>query len=262
MDTHALDHLRLEVDRDRGLATIVFDDPPKLNRISMRARRQIREIFEELGEDDDIRLIALRGAGERAFTAGGDIGSFLEHSQDELSRLAENVGAPERCPKPVVSLVDGYCLGVGLELALAGDIILATRRSTFGLPEIRLGMIPGSGGTQRLLRIVGPIRAKWLLFRGAHISAEEAYALGLVSKLVETREELDQALEALLGEIRALSPLTLRHLKAVLNEGMNLPLEGAIALEGRTYGLLRTTADFEEGVRAFLEKRTPRFSGR
>jgi len=148
------DGFRVERDAERGVATITLDVPGKLNRLPLAARDQLAHLFAELGADAAVRFVVLTGEGE-AFTAGGDIAAFLEASPEHLSRLAWNVAAPERCPKPVIAKLRGYCLGVGLELALACDFRVAADDAQLGLPEVGLGMIPGSGGTQRLARLIG-----------------------------------------------------------------------------------------------------------
>jgi 2-oxoglutaroyl-CoA hydrolase len=254
-----LDGLRLE--RDGDVATITLDVPEKLNRVSMRARDQLASLFEELGRDKGVRAIVLTGAGEEAFTAGGDIAGFLEREPEELSRLAWNVAAPERCPKPVIAKLRGYAFGVGLELALACDFRIASDDIELALPEVKIGMIPGSGGTQRLARMVGLGRAKDLVMRGRRIDAEEALAIGLVTEVV-TPAELDSAVTHLVDELRALSPLAFALSKRVLNHAYDGPLTLGLEVEGLAYGLLRSTDDFREGVEAFGEKRPPKFQGR
>src|SRR6266571_9096755 len=177
-----LDGLRLE--RDGDVATIKLDVPEKLNPVSMPARDQLAQLFEELGSDASVRAIVLTGAGEKAFTAGGDIAGFLEREPEELSRLAWNVAAPERCSKPVIAKLRGYAFGVGLELALACDFRIAADDVELALPEIKLGMIPGSGGTQRVARLIGLGRAKDMIMRGRRVEAAEALSLGLVTEVV------------------------------------------------------------------------------
>ena len=254
------DGFRLERDEARRVATITLDVPGKFNRVSMRARDQLGRLFDDLGEDEDVRFVVLTGAGG-AFTAGGDVAGFLEADQETLSRLHWNVAALERCPKPVIAKLRGYCFGVGLELALACDFRIAADDVEFALPEVKLGMIPGSGGTQRLARMIGLGRAKDLIMRGRRIEAAEALALGLVSEVVPPGE-LDAAVDRLIDELSALSPLTLAVAKRVLNHAYDGPLPLGLELEGLAYGLLRTTHDFQEGVEAFLAKRPPRFEGR
>ncbi len=254
-----LDGLRL--DRDGDVATITLDVPEKMNRVSMAARDQLARLFDELGRDDGVRSIVLTGAGDKAFTAGGDIAGFLERDPEELSRLAWNVAAAERCPKPVIAKLRGYAFGVGLELTLACDFRIAADDVELGLPEIKLGMIPGSGGTQRLARLVGLGRAKDMVLRGRRIPAAEALAIGLVTEVVPAAE-LDAAVSRLVEELRALSPLTLSMAKRVLNHAHDGPLGLGLEIEGLAYGLLRSTHDFREGVEAFGEKRPPKFEGR
>jgi len=248
------------VERDGARATITLDVPGKLNRVSMGARDELALVFAELGADEELRAIVLTGAGE-AFTAGGDIAGFLERDPVDLSTLHRNVAAPERCPKPVIAALRGYTFGVGLELALACDFRVAADDVEVSLPEIKLGMIPGSGGTQRLPRLIGLGRAKDVIMRGRRIHASDALAVGLVTEVV-ARDELDPAVDRLVEELSALSPLALAMAKRVLNQAYEGPLELGLELEGLAYGLLRSTQDFEEGVRAFLEKRPPRFEGR
>ena len=254
-----LDGLRL--DRDGDVATITLDVPEKLNRVTMPARDQLARLFEELGRDEEVRAVVLTGAGEEAFTAGGDIPGFLQREPEELSRLAWNVAAAERCPKPVIAKLRGYAFGVGLELALACDFRIAADDVELGLPELKLGMIPGSGGTQRLARLIGLGRAKDMVMRGRRIGAEEALAVGLVTEVVPA-EELDAAVTRLVDELRALSPLALAMAKRVLNHAYDGPLGIGLEVEGLAYGLLRSSHDFREGVEAFDEKRPPRFEGR
>src|SRR6266550_1750008 len=232
-----LDGLRLE--RDGGIATITLDVPEKLNRLSMLARDQL----------------------EKVFTAGGDIAGFLEHEPEELSRLAWNIAAPERCPKPVVAKLRGYAFGVGLELALACDFRIASADVELALPEVKIGMIPGSGGTQRLARMVGLGRAKDMVMRGRRIDAEEALAIGLVTEVVPPAQ-LDSAVTRLIEELRALSPLALALGKRVLNHAYDGPIGLGLEIEGLAYGLLRSSDDFREGVEAFGQKRPPKFQGR
>ncbi len=251
---------RLERDSGRGIATIALDVPGKLNRLPLAARGQLAQLFDELGGDDAVRVVVITGAGD-AFTAGGDIAAFLEADPEHLSRLAWNVAAAERCPKPVIARIQGYCLGVGLELALACDFRIAADDVQLGLPEVGLGMIPGSGGTQRLARLIGLGRAKDVIMRRRRIGADEALAWGLVSEVVAATA-LDAAVDRVIADLEGLSPLALRTAKRVLNHVYDAPLSIGLELEGLAYGMLRSTHDFREGVEAFGEKRPPSFEGR
>jgi 2-oxoglutaroyl-CoA hydrolase len=253
------DGFRVERDAERGVATITLDVPGKLNRVSMPARDELRAVFEEFDRDAEVRYVVLAGAGG-SFTAGGDIPGFLERSAWQVSRLAENVAAPERCTKPVVAVLQGHCFGVGLELALACDFRIAADDLQLAFPEVTIGMIPGSGGTQRLARLVGLGRAKDIVMRGRRVSAGEALALGLVTEVVPA-DELESAVGRLLDELARLSPLALAMAKRVLNLAYEGPLRTGLELEGLAYGLLRQSHDFREGVAAFTEKRKPEFRG-
>jgi 2-oxoglutaroyl-CoA hydrolase len=253
------DGFRVERNDERGVATITLDVPDKFNRVSMNARDELRGVFEELDRDDAVRFVVLAGAGE-AFTAGGDIPGFLERSAWDVSRLADNVAAPERCTKPVVAALRGYCFGVGLELALACDFRIAADDVQLAFPEVTIGMIPGSGGTQRLARLVGLGRAKDIVMRGRRVGAAEALTLGLVTEVVPA-DGLDATVARLIGELSKHSPLALAMAKRVLNQAYEGPLSLGLELEGLAYGLLQQTHDFREGVEAFTEKRKPEFRG-
>jgi 2-oxoglutaroyl-CoA hydrolase len=250
-----LDGFRVE--RDGDVARIVLDVPDKFNRVSMLARNQLRRVFEDLDAEDHIRFVVVTGAGG-AFTAGGDIAGFLRSSPWAVSKLAENVAAPERCSKPVIAVLRGYVFGVGLELALACDFRLAAPDAELAMPEATIGMIPGSGGTQRLARMIGLGRAKDMIMRGRRIGADEAVGLGLVTQV---SDDVDAAAAALCDELRRLSPLALAMAKRVLNLAYDGPLPLGLEVEGLAYGLLRQTHDFREGVEAFVEKRPPTFTG-
>jgi 2-oxoglutaroyl-CoA hydrolase len=254
------DYDGFDVERSGGVATIMLNVPDKFNRVSMNARGELADVFADLGSDNEVTAIVLTGAGT-AFTAGGDIPGFLQRHPEELSRLAWNVAAPERCPKPVIAQLRGYTFGVGLELALACDFRIAADDVELALPEIRLGMIPGSGGTQRLARLIGLGRAKDVIMRGRRIPAQEALSLGLVTEVVAP-DELEGAVGRLVQELSELSPLALRTAKRVLNQAYDSPLHVGIEIEGYAYGMLRSTADFKEGVEAFDERRKPKFEGR
>lgn len=252
--------LRVEYPDDRPVAVLTLDAPP-FNIVTIPTREHFAAVFREIEENDAVRVVIVRGAGDEAFSSGGDIDGFLKATPEYLSHLAENVAAPERSSKPVVARLSGYALGVGLEIALACDFRIASDTTQIGLPEMRLGMIPGSGGTQRIARIAGTGRAADMILRARRIPAEEAQAWGLLTEVVPS-SELDARVDALVDELLAFSPLSLRLAKQALHASMEAPLNVGITMEGRMYGFLRTTEDFREGVQAFKEKRRPRFQGK
>ncbi len=251
----------LKVERQGPVATLWIDRQPKMNTMTVAMRHEFPGIFSALDSDDGIRVVVVRGAGGKAFSAGGDVAEFLTLAPADLEQWGDTLTAAERCRKPVVAAIDGYTMGAGLELALACDFRVATRRSEFAFPEVRLGMIPGSGGTQRALRLIGMTRGKLFMMTGQRISAERAEAWGLITQVVDDGQ-LDAAVANLCGELAARAPLALRTLKLVLNRGAEAPLETALELERKAYAWLRSTHDYEEGVRSFLDKRPPNYLGR
>ena len=255
------DGFRVARESERGVATITLDVPEKFNRVSMGARDELAQVFGELGRDDVVRVIVICGAGDKAFTAGGDVGMFMQRDAETLSHLHVNVAAPERCPKPVIAQLHGYCFGVGLELALACDFRVASDDAQLALPELTLGMIPGSGGASRLVKMVGVARAKDLVMRGRRVPAAEAHAWGLLCEVVP-RDALAGAVASLADELAGRPALALRTAKRVLGTAQDAPLSVAMESEGLAYGLLRGTHDFAEGVSAFVEKRKPRYEDR
>jgi len=229
--------------------------------MTVAMRNEFPIIFGELETDNSVRVVIIRGAGGKAFSAGGDVAEFLMLDPADLELWGDTLTSAELCRKPVIAAIDGYAMGAGLELAVACDFRLATLRSEFAFPEIRLGMIPGSGGTQRALRLMGMTRAKLFMMTGQRISAERAEAWGLITQAVPN-EKLDDAVDALASELAERAPLALRTLKTVLHRGADAPLDTAIELERKAYAWLRSTHDYAEGVTSFLEKRPPKYIGR
>ncbi len=251
----------VRVERAGAAATIWIDRQAKMNTMTVAMRNEFPGIFAALDTDESVRVIVIRGAGGKAFSAGGDVAEFLTLAPAQLEQWGDTLTSAERCRKPVIAAIDGYTMGAGLELALACDFRIATRRSEFSFPEVRLGMIPGSGGTQRALRLVGMTRSKLFMMTGQRIGAERAEAWGLITQAVPD-DGLDAALGPLVRELADRAPLALRTLKMVLNRGAEAPLETALELERKSYAWLRSTHDYEEGVKSFLEKRAPKFQGR
>lgn len=252
------DGFNVTLDEAGERGDIVLDRPP-LNIVSMKQREQLRAAFEALDQNPAVRVIVLRSQGEH-FSSGGDIQGFLEETPEHVSRLAWNVAAPERCRKPVIAAIRGYCFGVGLELALACDFRVVTESARLALPEQRIGMIPGSGGSARLVKCIGVARTKDMVMRARRITGAEARDWGLAVSLVAD-DGLDAAVTDLVEELRGFSPLAQRTAKHVIDGAQHVPLRGAIELEGEAYGRLRGSDDFREGVESFRAKRKPKFRG-
>ena len=253
-----LDGFRVEIDPERERADVVLHRPP-LNIVRMPQRDQLRVVFEELARDPEVRIVVLRAEGEH-FSSGGEIPGFLERSPEHVSELARNVAAPERCRKPVVAAVRGYCFGVAFELSLACDFRIVSETAVVGLPEQRIGMIPGSGGSVRLLHMIGIARTKDMVMRSRRLTGREALDWGLATACVPDGE-LERATDGLVDELRGFSPLAQRTAKDVLNTSQHTTLQAGIEIEGNAYGRLRSSADFREGVASFVEKRRPVFTG-
>jgi enoyl-CoA hydratase/carnithine racemase len=232
------------------------------NALSMALRRELVRRIAEAGEDPEVRAVVIAG-DERAFAAGADIKEMAGAGTVEM--MGRGIlglwRATASCPKPVIAAVRGYALGGGCELALLCDIVVASETARFGQPEIRIGIIPGGGGTQRLVAAIGQHRAMKYLLTGAMFSGREAFEMGLASEVVPDDRAEPRALE-LAREIAALSPLAAQQLKDVVLRGMDLPLDAGLALETKALHLLFSTEDQKEGMAAFIEKRPPRFSGR
>jgi enoyl-CoA hydratase len=262
-DTPTYTAIRYEV--DGGVATITLDRPDVHNAMNDAMRRELTACFTGLVTDDDVRVIVVTGAGERAFSAGADIREFVEPQAParfrEQRRRVEFRQVMDRCPQPIIAAIRGYALGGGLEMALACDIRIAADDAQLGLTEVNLAIIPGGGGTQRLPRLVGRGKALEMILTGARIGAAEALRIGLVERVVPAGE-LGPAARAFARSIADKAPVALRYAKEAVVKGLELPLAEGLRLENDLSVLLRTTEDRLEGARAFLEKRKPRWMGR
>ncbi|HEX6309117.1 MAG TPA: enoyl-CoA hydratase-related protein [Longimicrobiales bacterium] len=256
--------IRLDRETD-GIAVITVNRPDKLNALNADTVRQLDRVLREVRDDETVRAIILTGAGEKAFVAGADIAELARMGPVEGVRISRDGQATfrmlETLPKPVIGAVNGFALGGGLELALACHMRIASNRAKFGLPEVRLGIIPGYGGTIRLPRLVGRGRALELMLTGEMIGAEEAYRIGLVNRVVEPDGLLDTARD-LARRIIANGPIAIALALESVDRGMSTTIDDALVLESNLFGLLASTEDMREGMSAFLEKRKAEFRGR
>jgi enoyl-CoA hydratase len=247
---------------ERGIAVIAIDRPERLNALNLAVKRLIERFVRAASEDSAVSVLILTGSAT-VFVAGTDIAEM----RDMTSSTHTEVGsgdvfiAVRECPKPIIAAVEGYALGGGCEIALACDMIVAGQGAKFGQPEIRVGIMPGAGGTQLLLRTIGKYRTMKLALTGEMIGADQALAMGLVSEVVAEGEALPRAL-ALAAMICEAPPLAVRGVKDVVRQGQDLPLTAALAHERRTFQLLFDTQDQKEGMDAFLQKRRPVYSGK
>ena len=244
---------------DDGLLEIQLDRPERLNAISPDLMDEVVHLLGTV-DHDEVRCVLFEGAGDRAFSAGADITSFSGYDPHEVEP-GEVYRAIEEFPRPTIAKIDGFCLGGGHELALACDLRVATTDSEFGFPEINLGLIPGGGGTQRTVRMLGDARAKELIYRGNRISAERAESWGLINRAVEP-EEFDEVVGAFVDDVVSGPPIALRKAKRVINRGRDQDISAGLELESQAFGILLETDDMMEGASAFMEDRDPEFEGR
>lgn len=246
------------------VALLTVNRPEKMNALNMEVRSILLETLDELTHDDDVRVVIITGAGDRAFIAGADIGEFKDAAPAEQYRSMQDTNiysAMESFPKPVIAMINGFCLGGGCELAMACDMRIAAEGAKLGQPEINLGLIPGGGGTQRLPRLVGEGWAMRLILGGEMLSAERAARIGLVEEAVPPDELRDRTVE-LARRIASRSPVALKAAKETILAARRTPLDEGLKFERAWFSLLFSTEDMAEGVSAFLEKRDARFTGR
>ena len=244
------------------IAVLKLNRPQVRNALNLEVRTRLADEITRLGADPQVRCIIVTG-NEQAFAAGADIGEMAEAGPVEV--MARNVQKYWRAisegPKPLIAAIEGFALGGGLELALCADIIVAGEGAKLGLPEVKVGILPGGGGTQKLARLIGSKRAMLLLMTGRMFGAAEALSMGVVSEVAPAGQALTRALE-IAREIATMPPISVMQIKEIVNAGLNAPLETALMLERKAFQLQFATRDQKEGMRAFMEKRKPTFEGK
>src|SRR3954466_5807316 len=254
----------IRFDRKDQIAYVTIDRPKVLNALNMATMGELVTIFTQLKDDREVRVVILTGAGEKSFVAGADIGELQKnnpveakeytHRGQAVLNLIENLG------KPVIACINGFALGGGCEIAMACTMRLASENAKLGQPEVKLGIIPGYGGTQRLPRLVGKGIAMQLVLSGEMINAQEAHRIGLVNEVVAAAELIPRA-EAIAAKIIANGPLAVQYTMEAVNKGMEMPLAEGLYLEAVLFGAACATEDKKEGTTAFLEKRQAQFKG-
>lgn len=251
----------VRVERDQGIGILKMDRAERLNALNLEMRQAIAAAFDDLSADPDILVIVVTG-GDEVFAAGADLKLLVDKGSQEVAELnlAGYWYPVASCEKPVIAAVNGYCLGAGCELMQMCDIVVADTSAYIGQPEAKVGIMPGAGGTQRLVRSVGKPVASLMLMCGEGLTGERAYQLGLVSELAEQGQALSRALE-LARKVTRMPPRAMLAIKRALRQGSDLPLPEALQLEQDEFLQLFDTADQTEGMTAFLEKRKPTFTG-
>lgn len=256
----------IKIDRSSdGVGVLTINRPQAMNALNRQVLSEMESFLIDLKNVPDLRCLIVTGEGEKAFVAGADIKEMENFGPAEALSMAETghriFGLLEELPMPVIAAVNGFALGGGLELALACDFIVASHNAKFGLPEVSLGLIPGYGGTQRLSRVVGISTARMMVLTGDIFSAEQAQAWGLVTHLT-SQEELLPLAKKLAQSVTARGPVAVATAKKVIQQGFDLPLKEALTLEAKSFSQVFASEDKNEGVKAFIEKRKPKFQGR
>ena len=253
----------ISVIRAGAVAVLSLNRPDKLNAMNSRMKEELDSSLAELEADETVRAVVVTGAGDKAFAAGADIAEFAGKApvdQWAASGHASLYNVVDRFHKPIIAMINGYCLGGGLELAMACDIRFASDRAQLGQPEINIGIIPGGGGSQRLPRLVGLGKAMQLILTGERIPASEALSIGLVDDVVP-HDQLEARTMELANKIAEKSPAAVRLAKEAVKASARLPIDQGLRFEQGLFSIVFSTHDKEEGVRAFLEKRPPKWSG-
>jgi enoyl-CoA hydratase/carnithine racemase len=255
----------LKLEKKDAIAYVTIDRPKVLNALNMATMQELWQVFSELKEDKQVRVVILTGSGEKAFVAGADINELARNNPVEAKAYTHKGQATldliENLGKPVIACVNGFALGGGCEIAMACTMRLASENARFGQPEVKLGLIPGYGGTQRLPRLVGAGLAMQILLTGEMIPAQEAHRIGLVNEVVAA-ERLVARAEEIARKIIAMAPLAIQYCMEAVNLGMNMTLQEGLFLEATLFGICCATEDRKEGTTAFLEKRAANFQGR
>jgi len=251
----------VRTERGGAVGVVVLDRPAKHNALDLAMRAAIAEAVTTLTQDAAVRVLIVTG-GADVFAAGADLNLLVDKGAQQVAEidLGQYWAPLVRCPKPVIAAINGFALGAGCELAMMCDILVVDSAARLGQPEVKVGIMPGAGGTQRLVRAVGRSVASLMLMTGEPLTGERAYQLGLASELVAAGKALERARE-LAAAITQLPPKAMAAIKRALTQGADLPLEAALSLENREFLLLFDTQDQTEGMRAFLEKRRPHFTG-
>ena len=261
----AYETILVSMDPKTHVATLTLNRPDRLNTITPQMIEEIDRALAGLERDEGVRCLVITGAGEKAFSAGADVTSFGDVSKSHkvwaLSKRTQEVFTRlANFPKPTIAAIDGYAFGGGCELALACDFRIVSRRSKIGQTEVNLGLIPGAGGTQRLVRLIGLAKAKELVLLGSRLTAEEAGAVGLVTRVVDN-DAFHASVRELAEKLAKGPPVALRLAKSLLNRAADMPLDAALEAESAAFGLVTSTEDIFEGIQAFMEKREPKFKG-
>lgn len=258
----SFEFIKVNPQYDKYIALIELNRPKELNALSRQVMLEIRDTLRALDEDDNVRVIILTG-GEKVFAAGADIKQMADATSIDMLNIDQfsTWDQIKKTRKPIIAAVSGFALGGGCELAMTCDMIIATETAKFGQPEIKIGTMPGAGGTQRLTRAIGKVRAMEMVLTGKFISAEEALQYGLVNRIVPAELMMHETL-GLAKQIAAQSPIAVKLAKEAVNNAFNSTLDEGLVFERKNFYLTFASADQKEGMAAFVEKRTPEFKGK